>query len=89
MVIVFERDLADVKTAGTEEPCKGPSGEVRAVLVVDVPERTLAEHAARVGQLEQNCRLRALSERATYELHELGDRVNVLERMATDEGVCS
>ena len=57
------------------------------MLVVDVPECDLVEHALDIGKLEQHHRVGPIADRRTDRRHELGDVRNVLERVPADDDV--
>jgi hypothetical protein len=57
------------------------------VLVVDVPERNLAEDTTDVGQLEEHHGAGVLLGRAAHEVHEFEHRLDVLECMTAHDRI--
>ena len=57
------------------------------MLVVDVPERHLVEHALHIGQLEQQHGFGSIADRLPDGSHELGHVGDVFERVAADHDV--
>jgi hypothetical protein len=87
LVVVLARELEHLEARPPEQSSQRPEAEVRTVLVVDVPEGHLVEHAVDVGELEQHDRLRTVADRPSDARHELGDVGDVLERVPTDHHV--
>ena len=87
LVVVVELEREHVEAGPAEEPRERAGAEVRAVLVVDVPEGGLAQHAHDVRQLEQDDRLLPLADPRADARHEVPDRRDVLERVPADDGV--
>jgi hypothetical protein len=71
----------------SSEPRQRTGGEVRAVLVVDVPERPLAQHAQDVRDLKEDARLRPVLERAPQRPYEQRDIAHVFERVTADDRI--
>src|SRR6266511_4539172 len=54
LIVEVRRQVEYVEPTGAEEGGQRSQGEVRAVLVVDVPECELSEDPTRVGHLEEH-----------------------------------
>ena len=86
-VLAVEREphLARPKARQPETRAEALAREVRAVLVVDVPERRLAEDAPGVRKLEQDGRAGIRLRPGSDEAEERADVRHVLERVAAYE----
>ncbi len=63
-------DVQDLEPATLQQRRQGPRGEIGDVLVVDVPERDLAEDSGRVGHLEEDDRVPPPADGAAHHAHE-------------------
>jgi hypothetical protein len=87
LVVVVELEVEHIETGEAVQPRERPRREVRAVLVVDVPERHLTQHAQRIGELEEHRRVRPPVQRAPDDAHEVRRGLDVLEGVPADDGV--
>src|SRR5690606_8217236 len=86
LIVVVRPALRHLEAGEAEEARERAEAEVRAVLVVHVPEGALPEHPVHIGKLEEDCRIRPIAERPPDHLHELLRLVDVLEGVpAVDE----
>ena len=75
------------KPCAAEQARERTEGEVRAVLVVDVPERDLVEHASVSGSSNRTVTSRPPDGTPADERDEVGDAADVLERVAAHDDV--
>jgi hypothetical protein len=87
LVVVVEAGVQHREAGAVEQPHQRADREVRAVLVVDVPEGDLAQHPEHVGQLEEDGGGLPPGQVGPEQLHEPGHVGDVLQRVAADHEV--
>ncbi len=80
--------LEHLEAALAEQAGQRAAREVRAVLVVHVPEHSLLEHALHVRQLEEYIHMRALADGVAHQADEFPDGTDVLQRVPAADVVC-
>src|SRR6185437_9199669 len=74
--------LEHVEPGITEQASERTAREIRAVLVIDVPEHSVLEHSLHVRELEEHVDVAAIADRLAYESDEIAHRADVLEGVA-------
>src|SRR6185437_8058554 len=73
----------DVEARRAEEARERAAREVGAMLVIDVPERTLLEDPLHVRQLEEDIHMGTVTDGRAHQADEVQHRRDVLERVTT------
>ena len=71
LVVVVGPDIEHVESRLTEQQRKRLGAEIGTMLVVDIPEGQITQHAAHVRHLEEDHRVVAITHGAAHCLHEV------------------
>ena len=52
LIVVHRPQVLDLKPVGAKEPGQRPFGEIRTVLIVDVPKGHITQHVLGIGDLK-------------------------------------
>src|ERR1700743_1735583 len=85
LTVIAQGKVGYVKALLAKEPSVRPRAEIRAVLVIDVPECALGKHAFDIGGFEEDPGILSVSDQGADRADEIGYRSDVFERVTAKD----